>query len=237
MSLPHWVPLTGHIVLAVAVVLAGARLAHLLARRTGQPAVVAEIALGMIAGPLLLRLGGADALDVAVPADVHTGLDYIGHAGLALFLVGVGHELKSPSVSVRGRSVVTTTAGALLVPLVCGGVLALWVLAGDDPALRGEAPAAALFMLLAVGLSVTAVPVLARILVARGVVDTVVGRLAMTSAVVIDAAAWILLAVAVGLASGGSKNVPLLILVVLVSAAVFVALRIGLRSGPAARLA
>ncbi|MFE1291248.1 cation:proton antiporter [Streptomyces sp. NPDC058751] len=237
MSVSHWLPLTGHVTLAVAVVLAGARLAHLLARRTGQPAVVAEIALGMIAGPLVLRLGGTDALDVVVPPDVHTWLDYIGHAGLALFLVGIGHELRSPSVSVKGRSIVTTTAGALLVPLVCGGLLAVWVLAGDDPALRGHAPAPALFLLLAVGLSVTAVPVLARILVTRDVVDTVVGRLAMASAVVIDMVAWVLLAVAVGLASGGSENVPLLILVVSVSATGYVALSVALRSTSASRLA
>lgn len=237
MSLPHWPALTGHVTLAVLMVLSGARLAQLLARRARQPAVVAEIALGMIAGPLLLRLGGADTADVLVPADVHTWLDHVGHAGLALFLVGVGHELRSPSRAVRGRSIVTTTAGALLVPLACGGLLALWVLADDEPALRGDAPAPALFLLLAVGLSVTAVPVLARILVARGVLDSVVGRLAMASAVVIDAVAWILLAVAVALASDGSKDVPLLILVMSVAAAAFVALRMALGGGPASRLA
>ncbi|MGW0536594.1 cation:proton antiporter [Streptomyces sp. NPDC003032] len=237
MSVPHWLPLTGHVALAVAVILAGARLAHLLARRTGQPAVVAEIALGLIAGPLVLRLGGADALDLVVPSGVHTALDHIGHAGLALFLVGVGYELKSPSVSVRGRSVVTTTVGALVVPLLCGALLALWVLAGDEPALRGDAPAPALYLLLAVGLSVTAVPVLARILVARGAMESVVGRLAMTSAVVIDAVAWVLLAVAVGLASKGSKDVTQLVLVATVSAAVYVALRAALRGAPATRFA
>ncbi|WP_432184444.1 cation:proton antiporter [Streptomyces tendae] len=237
MSVPHWLPLTGHVVLVVLVVLVGVRVLHPLARRLGQPAVVTEITLGVIAGPLVLRLGGPDTLDVVVPADVHTWLDYIGHAGLALFLVGIGHEFRSPSASVRGRSVLATTAGALVVPLLCGSLFAAWVLAGDDPALRNDTPASALFVLLAAGLSVTAVPVLARILVSRGVMDTVVGRLAMASAVLIDTVAWVLLAVAVGLASGGSENVPLLILVVCVSAAVYVALRVALRGEAASRLA
>ncbi|MBC9727070.1 cation:proton antiporter [Streptomyces sp. TRM68367] len=237
MSLPHWAALTGHVAIAVAVVLAGAPPARALARRLGQPAVVAEIALGMIAGPLVLRLGGSGALDLLVPADVHTGLDHVGHAGLALFLVGVGHELKSPSVSVRGRMVATTAAGAVVVPLACGGLLAAWVLSTHDPSLRGHAPAPALVLLIAVGLSVTAVPVLARILVSRGILETHVGRLSMTSAVLIDIAAWVLLAVAVGLASGGTGNVPLLLLVVCVSAAVFAVLRTTLRGRWARRAA
>ncbi|MFE9046540.1 cation:proton antiporter [Streptomyces sp. NPDC007818] len=237
MSVLHWLQVAGHVSLAVLVVLAGARLAHLLARRTGQPAVVAEIALGLIAGPLVLWFGGTRGLNMVVPAEVRGWLDHIGHAGLALFLVGVGHELRSPSAAVKGRSVVMTTAGALLLPLFCGGLLAAWVLAIGDPDLRGHAPAAALVLLLAVGLSVTAVPVLARILVARGVVDTVVGRLAMATAVVIDTIAWVLLAVAVGLASGGAENVPLLALVVAVSTAAYLTLRVVLRGPSALRLA
>ncbi|MEU8927037.1 cation:proton antiporter [Kitasatospora sp. NPDC048545] len=217
-----------HVVLLVAAILLLARLAHALARRAGQPTVIAEIAFGLIAGPLLLRLGGEGTLHAVVPPDVTDWMGKLARAGLACFLVGVGHEMRRSAISVRGRSVVWTTIGAMAVPLLCGGLLALWVLHGDVPGLRGHAPTPALVLLLAVSLTVTAVPVLARILSDSGLVRTRIGRTALTAAVVIDGPAWILLAVAVGL-SDGAQDLGRPALVIAVTAVAFVALRAALR--------
>ncbi|MGW2158912.1 cation:proton antiporter domain-containing protein [Nonomuraea sp. NPDC001699] len=182
---------------------AGRRLAGVLR----QPAVIGEVALGMAAGPLVVAVAGPGAAR-ALPLD---WLSWCGHAGLVLYLVGVIHELRLAAPLVRGRAVGWTAAGTLIVPLLAGAAVAVWALAGDEPGLRGTAPASALVVFLAVALSVTAVPVLARILSERDLVGTRVGALSMTVATVTDVAAWLLIALAVSLATGGLGNVAVLL--------------------------
>ncbi|WP_211277659.1 cation:proton antiporter [Couchioplanes caeruleus] len=210
--------------LALLVVLLVAFLGRAMARLLRQPTVIAEIALGLTIGPIVLSLGGEQAL----PAEAIGWLRYAGHIGLVLFLVGVAHELRRTTAPARGRLVGWTTAGALVVPMLAGCGFAVAVLA--DPALRGTAPAVALALLLAVSLSVTAVPVLARILEERELLDTPVGKLSMTAAIIIDVVAWLLLALAIGLAAGGAGGVPRLATVVAAGLVVMFCLRRLLRT-------
>ncbi|MFH9349076.1 cation:proton antiporter [Kitasatospora sp. NPDC017646] len=200
---------TGHVVLALLAVLLVAYVGRAISRRLGQPTVIAEIAFGLAIGPVLILLGGKQAL---LPKETVGWLRDIGHVGLVLFLIGIAHELRRTTVPARGRLIGWTTAGSLVIPLVTGCVFAAAVLA--DPALRGTAPTSALVLLLAVSLSVTAVPVLARILEEQKLFDTPVGKLSMTVSVIIDVIAWVLLALALGLAAGGTGGVPRLLLVV-----------------------
>ncbi|MFD1539765.1 cation:proton antiporter [Nonomuraea guangzhouensis] len=199
------------VVLAAVLLLALA--GRLLAGALRQPAVIGEVALGMAAGPLVLAVAGPGVVS-ALPLD---WLGWCGHTGLVLFLVGVIHELRAAPPLARGRAVGWTTVGALAVPMLAGAAVAAWALAGDEPGLRGTAPAPALIVFLAVSLSVTAVPVLARILSERGLVGTRAGVLAMTVAIVTDAAAWLLVALAVSLAAGGLGGVVVLTVVTAVA--------------------
>jgi Kef-type K+ transport system membrane component KefB len=187
---------------ALAAVLAAGHAGGVLARWARQPPVIGEIAAGLAAGPALLALAG-DRVDVLLPHPVLHTLQLCGQIGLALFLVGVGYEIRPGESGVGGRTIGWVIAGALLPAMLTGGVLALWVAAGGHPALRGGAPAAAFGLLLVVALAVTAVPVLARILADRHMLASTEGRIALTAAVAIDALTWLLLAVALGLAAGG----------------------------------
>lgn len=200
---------TVHVVLALLAVLLVAFVGRAVARLLRQPTVIAEIAFGLAIGPILLSLGGKQTL---LPGETVSWLRFVGHVGLVLFLIGVAHELRRTTASARGRLIGWTTAGALVIPLLTGCGFAVAVVA--DPALRGTAPTAALVLLLAVSLSVTAVPVLARILEERELFDTPVGKLSMTAAMIIDVVAWLLLALALGLAAGGAGGVPRLATVV-----------------------
>ncbi|MGW7418134.1 cation:proton antiporter domain-containing protein, partial [Streptomyces sp. NPDC054863] len=202
----------GHVVLALLAVLLVAFVGRAVGRLLRQPTVIAEIAFGLAIGPVLLTLGGEH--QTLLPAETVGWLRFVGHVGLVLFLVGVAHELRRTAAPARGRLIGWTTAGSLLIPLLTGCVFAVAVLA--DPALRGTAPTAALVLLLAVSLSVTAVPVLARILEERELFDTPVGKLSMTVSMIIDVIAWLLLALAIGLAAGGTGGVPRLATVVAV---------------------
>ncbi|MCE7002484.1 cation:proton antiporter [Kibdelosporangium philippinense] len=206
MSLAEFAARTGHVALALMAVLLVAFIGRTMARLVRQPTVIAEIALGLAIGPILLSLGGEQTLHTVLPAETISWLRFVGHVGLVLFLIGVAHELRRTTASARGRLIGWTTAGSLVIPLLAGCGFAVAVMA--DPELRGTAPAVALVLLLAVSLAVTAVPVLARILEEQELFDTHVGRLSMTAAMIIDVVAWLLLALAIGLAAGGTGGVP-----------------------------
>ncbi|MFJ6674949.1 cation:proton antiporter [Actinosynnema sp. NPDC091369] len=192
----------GHVVAVLAVVLVAAHLGRLAARAARQPEVIGEILAGILVVPAVLAVGGAPALTAVLPTDVVSPLKVIGEVGLVLFLVGVAYDLRHGGSGLGARAIGWVTAGSFLPALLTGLVMAAWVVWVADPDVRGDAPVPALVLMVAVALSVTAVPVLARVLEDRGMVDSPAGRLSMAAAVVTDSAAWVLLVVAVGISGG-----------------------------------
>ncbi|MFC7589491.1 cation:proton antiporter [Nonomuraea antimicrobica] len=130
----------------------------------------------------------------------------VGQAGLALFIVGVAHELRLDREALRDRAVGWVTVGALVPSALAGALLGGVVLWTGRSELRGDAPPAAFILLMTIALAVSAVPVLARILVDRGLSATRTGRLAITAAVAVDAVAWLLLAVVAGIVKGSGRR-------------------------------
>ncbi|MFF3166829.1 cation:proton antiporter domain-containing protein [Streptomyces sp. NPDC003273] len=184
-------------------ILALAVLGRAAARLLRQPEVVGEIMAGLFAGPLVVAVLGGGALDSLLPARTLDALKLVSEGGLALFLVGTTHKLRLGGV--RGpvrRAACWVAAGASVPSLVAGTLLAAWLVRWGGADVRGHAPAPAFVLMVAVSLSITAVPVLARILEERGMLDSDTGRAALFGAIIIDIAGWVLLSVAVGFASG-----------------------------------
>lgn len=191
-----------HSAAVVAVVLAMAGLGRLAARTLRQPEVIGEVVVGLLAGPLAVVLFGSVTFHhVLVPDEVLSLLKEVSKAALVLYIVGLAHGLRSegPAPALRALSGVVT--GSLGLALLTGAGMAGWVVLRDVPALRGDAPLPAFVLFGAVALAVTAVPVLARILSDRAETESVLGRLALSSAIIIDTVAWLLLSVAVALSS------------------------------------
>ncbi|MGQ4268393.1 cation:proton antiporter [Nocardiopsis changdeensis] len=161
-----------------------------------QPAVIGEVAVGLLLAPLLLRVLGEDSFARVVPDDALDWLRVLAQIGLALFLVGLVHELRSAWTGQGTRSAGWVVAGALVPPMATGLLVAAWLWTPQGDGVRGDASPAALALYLAVAFSITAVPVLARILTDRGEEATSEGRLSMTAAIVVDAVGWTLLALA-----------------------------------------
>ncbi len=187
------------------VVLVAARLCGAAVARVGQPRVVGEMIAGLALGPSLL---GALAPGVAgwlFASDALVPLATLSQFGVLLFLFGVGLRLDLPELRARAGVAVLASQASILVPLTLGLLLAPLLPAS----LRGpQVPPGAFALFLGAAMSVTAFPVLARILEERRLLGTRVGAIALTSAAVDDLSAWVLLAAVVAVArAGGSWTV------------------------------
>jgi Kef-type K+ transport system membrane component KefB len=180
--------------LQLLVVLCVAKGAGWLLRRLGQPAVIGEMAAGLLLGPLLFGAVAPDVQGWLFAPQSLGALGLVSQLGVLMFLFVAGAELDLTSLhGRRGFALLVSHAGIAL-PFLCGVVLAFGLFAQHGPPGVGFA-SFALFM--GVSLSITAFPVLLRILSDRGLIHTDIGRIAIACAALGDASAWCLLAVIV----------------------------------------
>jgi Kef-type K+ transport system membrane component KefB len=197
---------TGLVVLLdVALILFVSRVLGRVLRRVGQPAVVGEILAGIALGPTLLGLVAPDVLAALFPDDVRDVLEVVATLGLVLFMFGVGHESDLRQMRRMGRRAGAISVGSIAVPAVAGVAVALLLWPAHDVVAGEEVPLVAFAAFLAIALSVTAFPVLARILDEAGLLRAPIGTLAMTVAAVTDLVAWSALAVVVAVTGDGGR--------------------------------
>jgi Kef-type K+ transport system membrane component KefB len=193
--------LLAQILLAVAAIVLACKAAGALARRFGQPAVVGEIVAGIVLGPSVLGAlwpAGASAL---LPAPVVPQLNTLAQLGVIVFVFLTGLELNTNLLRGRGHLAVVVSHVSIAVPFLLGIVLA--VVAYTRFAPRGVGYLAfALF--LGISMSITALPVLARILRSLGLFSSEIGAVVLTCALVDDVTAWSLLALVVALVTATS---------------------------------
>ena len=185
-------------------ILTVARLCGLLLRRLGQPSVIGEMTAGLLLGPIVFGHWMPDLHGTLFARPSLPALSGLSTLGVALFMFIVGVELRAPEgTRAQLRSAFSVGLLGIVLPL-CLGVAIAPVL---YPAL---APAGVAFwpfaLFIAAAMSVTAFPVLARILKDRQMTNTVPGRLALSAAVIDDGCVWVFLALVLSLASGGRSG-------------------------------
>lgn len=228
--------LAGHFVLVLTLVLLVGHLGRFAARMAGQPQVIGEILFGLLSVPAVILLFGQARLPVLLPDSIHNELNYVGQLGLALFLVGITHELRRQPVKLARRAVRWVTAGAVLGPLGTGVLMTAWLLVAGGAELRDGVPPLALGLVICAVLVVTAVPVLARILVDRNIATTAAGRLSLSATMVVDPVAWLLLTIAAGVVDGGFTGVVVSLIVLAGVVGLGSLLQRVLRAGPVLRV-
>lgn len=184
-----------HILIALLLVVAVARSGGIVFRFLRQPPVVGEILAGVMLGPSLLGRAWPAAFNYILPPEVAPFLNVLAQVGIILYMFLVGLELDPQMVRRQGRSAVAISHASIVVPFLLGAALAL-VLYPEAGAAGIPFTGFSLFM--GISMSVTAFPVLSRILSDLGMNKTPLGVTALTCAAVDDVTAWCLLALVVG---------------------------------------
>jgi Kef-type K+ transport system membrane component KefB len=198
---------TSVLLLQLIVILLTARGCGWLLKHFGQPSVIGEMAAGVVLGPICFGALFPELHATLFPPAAMAGLSALATLGLVLFMFVVGLEIRIER-SVRAQVRASGCVGffSVAVPLTLGLAVAPFLHPALAPAGVGFWPFA---LFVASALSITAFPVMARILKERGMTHTAFGQLSLSSAAVVDLFAWGLLAVVVALrgADGGGWQI------------------------------
>lgn len=175
----------------LAVIVTAAQIFGRIFRAFGQPPVIGEMLAGILLGPSLLGWIAPGASAALFPPDSIPLLGALSQVGLVLFLFVIGLRHDPSTLRGHGRTAVAVSIASLAVPFALGVMLAF---ALHGPLSRGAAGLTELALFLGTATSITAFPVLARIVVDRGLLGTTVGSLALVCAAVNDVVGWLLMA-------------------------------------------
>lgn len=194
--------LSSQVFVALASIILTASVCGRLAVIIGQPRVVGEMVAGVLMGPSLLGLLLPTVQGYLFPEEVRMVLYVLSMIGLSFFMFLAGASIDHSAIDRRSAREALAVGGAgVIAPLALGAGTA-WFLA--DRLSDGGTPLIQLALLLGGALTITAFPMLARILQERNMQSSALGTVTLLSASVTDAAAWIVLAVVLAFAFGGS---------------------------------
>ncbi len=181
----------GTLLLQIIVIIIAARLFGAVFRRIGQPPVMGEMTAGIALGPSVLGLLLPQAIAFLFPPSSMNALSVLSQIGVVLFMFTVGMELDIQHLREKASAAVMVSHASIIVPFLLGAALALLLyptLGSTDTSFA----AFALFM--GIAMSITAFPVLARILEDQGLSQSRLGSIALACAAIDDVSAWCILA-------------------------------------------
>jgi Kef-type K+ transport system membrane component KefB len=190
-----------HLLIALTVVVVVGRLLGRLFRSVGQPPVIGEVVGGVLLGPSLLGIIAPDVYNFLLPPSIVSPLGIFAQLGVVLYMFLVGLDLNSDLLRGQLHATVAISHASILLPFVLGATLALYLyprVSTSDVAFSSFA------LFLGIAMSITAFPVLARIVSDLGMSRSPLGVLALTCAAVDDVTAWCLLALVVGVAQAAA---------------------------------
>lgn len=189
------------LLIQIIVVLVAVRIFSFLFKYIGQPGVIGEIVAGIVLGPSLLGYFFPEVFGFIFRPDSLTNLELISQIGLILFMFVIGMELDFGVLKNKINETLVISHAGILVPFFLGIVASYWVYEEYAAAHTTFLPFA---LFIGISMSITAFPVLARIIQERNMTKTPLGILTIASAANDDVTAWCLLAVVIAIAKAGT---------------------------------
>ncbi|CQB85815.1 K(+)/H(+) antiporter [Chlamydia trachomatis] len=191
----------GLLLLQVIVILVFARFVAWIFTKMGQPSVIGEILAGIILGPSVVGWLWPEGFHFLFPEESLHNISLLSQFGLILFMFVIGMELNLEEIRKQLRPSFVIAHSGIIIPFVLGALLALLLYESYG---GKEATVLTFSLFVGISLSVTAFPVLARIIQEQGKMQSHLGILSMASAANGDITAWCLLAVIMAIAQAGS---------------------------------
>jgi Kef-type K+ transport system membrane component KefB len=193
----------GLFLLQIAVIIGVSHLVSALFSRFGQPKVVGEMTAGIALGPTLFGLFWPGSYHALFPAESLGYLNALSQAGLVIFIFLVGVRVDFADLKRQSGIAVVTSNISIILPMILGMGVA-WYLYPR----YGSGSLLVFALFIGTSMSVTAFPVLARILMERNLLGTRLGSVAIACAAVDDISAWVLLAAIVSLTKNNTHSRP-----------------------------
>ncbi|MCW3117553.1 MAG: hypothetical protein JWM28_1635 [Chitinophagaceae bacterium] len=190
------------LLLQIIIIVVIVRLFGFLFNKIGQPSVIGEIVAGVVLGPSLLGAFFPGISNFIFPASSFANLQFLSQIGLMLFMFVIGMELDIDVIRKQAREAVIISHASIIIPYTLGMTLALFMYKQFAPPAISFS-SFALFM--GIAMSITAFPVLARIIQERGLTRTKLGVMAITCAAADDVTAWCILAALIAIVKAGSS--------------------------------
>ncbi|HKH62158.1 MAG TPA: cation:proton antiporter [Flavitalea sp.] len=189
------------LILQIIAIIICARIFGFLFNKIGQPTVIGEIVAGIVLGPSLVGSFFPEISQFIFPVASLGNLQFLSQVGLILFMFVIGMELDVNMIRKQARGAVIISHASIIIPYTLGMALAYYLFIAHAPATTSFL-SFALFM--GIAMSITAFPVLARIIQERGLTKTTLGSLAITCAAADDVTAWCILAAVIAIVKAGS---------------------------------
>lgn len=167
----------------------------------GQPGVMGEIVAGIVLGPSLLGYFFPEFFGVLFRPDSLTNLNLLSQIGLVLFMFVIGMELDFSVLKNKMNETLVISHAGIVVPFFLGIIASFWVY---EEYAAGQTAFLPFALFIGISMSITAFPVLARIVQERNMSHKPVGILSIASAANDDVTAWCLLAVVIAIAKAGT---------------------------------
>ena len=191
----------GVLLLQILIILIAARAMGWLFRKVHQPAVIGEIVAGILLGPSLFGRVAPETFDALFPASSLSNVQLLSNFGLILFMFAVGMELRLGDIRKQLRSSIIISHTGIFIPFVLSLPLSYTIYSDYAAGLTDFTPFA---LFIGIAMSITAFPVLARIIQENNLQRTHLGKLSLSTAAAGDITAWLMLAAIIAIAQSGS---------------------------------
>ncbi len=191
----------GILLLQIIVILLCCRFFGWISMKMGQPTVIGEIIAGIILGPSILGYWFPAISEFLFPVESLDNISLLSQFGLILFMFAIGMELDLTEVRKKLKETILISHISTIIPFFLGMLTAYFVY---DNYADKNIPFLSFALFIGISMSITAFPVLARIIQEKGLTKTHLGTISLASAANGDITAWCLLAVVIAIAQAGT---------------------------------